>query len=61
MPKKDDSKDQMKKNYACNEKICKFEDNAHKAIAKIKKICTETVQKKFLSVKALREWTPKKL
>lgn len=43
MPKRDNSKDQMEKIYAREEKICKFEDNAHKAIAKIGKMCTETV------------------
>ena len=61
MPKRDDSKDQMERIYACDEKICEFQDNVRKAIAKIGKICTETVQKEFLSVKVSREWTPKDL
>ena len=61
MPKGDDSEDRMEKIYAREEKICEFEDNARKAIAKIGKMCTETVQKEFLSVKASRYWTPKDL
>ena len=59
--KEDDSDDQMEKIYAREEKICEFQDNARKAIAKIGKICTETVQKEFFSVKASRDWTPKDL
>ena len=43
MPKGDDSKDCLEKIYAWDKKICEFEDNAHKAIAKIGKICTQTV------------------
>ena len=61
MPKGDDSEDRMERIYARDEKICEFQDNARKAIAKIGKMCTETVQKEFLSVKASREWTPKEL
>ena len=60
-PKKDDSEDRMEKIYAREEKICEFQDNACKAVAKIEKMCTDTVQKEFLSVKASREWTPKDL
>ncbi len=55
MPKGNDSKDRMERFYACYGKIYEFEDNARKAIAKIGKMCTETVQKEFLSVKASRE------
>lgn len=55
MPKGDDSEDQIERIYARDEKICKFQDNARKAIAKTGKMCTETVQKKFFSVKALKE------
>lgn len=42
-PNDDDSVDRMEKIFAKEEKICKFEKNARKAIAKIGKICTETV------------------
>ena len=42
-PKKDDSEDQMKKRYAREEKICKFQNNACKTVAKIGKMCTDTV------------------
>ncbi len=61
MPKENDSKDQIERIYALDEKICKFQDNTRKAIAKIGKMCTKTVQKEFLSVKALRKWTSKEL
>ena len=57
--KEDDSDNQMEKIYAQEEKICEFQDNACKAIAKIGKMCTETVQKEFFSVKASRDCTPK--
>lgn len=53
-PKNDDSEDRM-------EKICEFQDNARKAVAKIGKICIDTVQKEFRSVKASKEWTPQDL
>ena len=60
-PKKDGSEDRMEKIYAREEKICEFQDNACKAVAKIENMCTGTVQNEFLSVKASREWTPKDL
>ncbi len=43
MPKGDVREDGMEKIYTREEKICKFEDNARKTIAKIGKMCTETV------------------
>ena len=61
MPKGDDSKDRIERIYARNEKIYEFQDNARKTIAKIGKMCIETVQKEFFSVKASRDWTPKEL
>ncbi len=51
----------MKKIYAQEEKIYQFQDNGRKAVFKIGKMYTDTVQKEFLSVKASREWTPKEL
>lgn len=51
-PKKDDSEDRMEKIFAREEKICEFEDKARKAVAKIGKMCTDAVQKEFLSAKA---------
>ena len=51
----------MEKIFAREEKICEFQDNTRKAVAKIEKMCTDTVQKEFFSIKTLREWTPKKL
>lgn len=59
--KTDDTKDRIEKIYARKEKICKFKHNAHKAIAKIGKMCIEIVQKKFFSVKVSRNWTLKNL
>lgn len=53
--KKDNSKDWMEKIYTWEKKICKFQDNGCKVIAKIRKMCTSTIQKKFLLVKALKE------
>lgn len=53
--KKDDSKDQIEKIYAWEEKICEFQNNAHNIIAKIGKMYTKTVQKEFFSVKASKD------
>ncbi len=53
--KADDTEDRMKRIFAREEKICEFQDNARKAVAKIGKMYTDTVQKKFLSVKASNE------
>ena len=61
MPKGDDSKDWIEKIYARDEKICEFQDNARKVIAKIGKMYTEIVQKEFLSIKASRKWIAKEL
>ena len=41
--KPDDNEDRMERIYAREEKICEFQDNARKAIAKIGKMCTDTV------------------
>ncbi len=46
--KKDDSEDRMEKIFAWEEKICEFQDNSRKAVAKIRKMCTNTVKKEFL-------------
>ncbi len=51
----------MEKIYARDEKIREFQDNARKTVVKIRKMCTDTVQKEFLSVKASKEWIPKDL
>lgn len=50
-PKKDDSKDWTEKIFARKEKIYKFEDNTWKVIAKIGKMCIDTVQKVFFLIK----------
>ncbi len=59
--KEDDSENKMEKIIAREEKICEFEDNTRKAVTKIRKMCTDKVQKESLSVKASKEWTPKDL
>ena len=43
--KEDDSEDRMEKIFARKEKICEFQDNTRKTVAKIGKMCTDTVQK----------------
>ena len=43
MTKKNDSKVEIERIYACEEKICPFQDNVCKTIAKIGKMCTESV------------------
>ena len=53
--KPDDNEDRMERIYAREEKICEFQDNPREAVAKIRKMCTDTVQKEFFSVKASRE------
>ena len=58
---RDDSEDQMEKIFVREKKICEFQDNARKAVAKIGKMYTDIVQKEFLFVKASREWTSKEL
>lgn len=47
--------------YAQQENIVEFEDNTCKAIARIGKMCVDTVQKKFVSAKASSKWTFKNL
>ena len=59
--KRDGSEDQIEEICAREEKIIKFQDNARKTIAKIGKMCTDTVQKEFLLVKASSKWTLKDL
>ena len=41
----------MEKIYVLQEKIVKFEDDSYKAIAKIRKMYTNIIKKKFLLVK----------
>lgn len=42
-PEEDDSTDWIKKIFTKNKKICELEDNVQKTLAKIGKICTDTV------------------
>lgn len=41
--KEDDSEDRKEKIFAREEKICEFEDNARIVVAKIGKMCTDTI------------------
>lgn len=41
--KTNDSEDWIEKIYAQKDKIDEFEDNAYKTIAKIRKMCTNTI------------------
>lgn len=43
--KEDNSENQMKKIFTQKEKICEFQDNICKKVAKIGKIYTDTVEK----------------
>ena len=43
--KEDDSEDRIEKIFARKGRICEFQDNARKTVAKIEKMCTDTVQK----------------
>ena len=51
----------MKKIYIWDEKIIKFQINACKEIAKIGKMCSDTIQKEFYLIKTLNKWTFKDL
>lgn len=53
--KKDNDEDWIKKIYACNKKICEFQDNICKAISKIGKMYSKKVPKKFLLAKTSRD------
>ncbi len=59
--KKNDGENRMKKIFPYKEKICELQNHDRKAIAKIRKMCTDKVQKQFIYIKALKKWTPKKL
>ena len=60
-PKAEDTEDRMKKIFAREEKICEFQDNAQKVVAKIGNMCTDTVPKEFSLVKASKKWTTEDL
>lgn len=58
--KKDNSEDWIEKIFDQDKKIKEFQDNRCKEVAKIGKMCIDTIPKKFLSLKASREWSSKK-
>lgn len=45
----------MKKIFPYKKKICELQDNDCKAIAKIRKMCTDKVQKQFISIRAVKK------
>lgn len=49
--KKDDNKDGIEKIYTWEVRIIKFQDNVCKKIAKIRKMCTNTVQNFFFQLR----------
>lgn len=51
----------MENIFAKEKKICEFEDNTWKVVAKIRKMYTHIIQKEFLSLKASKEWTSQDL
>lgn len=55
------SKNQIEEIYTQEEKIFKFYDNVCKIIAKIRKICINTIQTDFLLIKTLSKQTSKNL
>lgn len=59
--KQDNNEDQIEKIYAREKKIIEFQDIACKAIAKMGKMYTDNIQKKFLLIKVLSKWTSKNL
>lgn len=58
MPNADDTEEKMEQIYQCSLKIKDFDDDSRQTIAKIGRMCTETVQKEFLSLKDLAAWNP---
>lgn len=59
--KSDDDNDRKEGIYQRWEKIQDFELNVLKTAAKISRMCFDTVQKEFLTVKNSTEWNPKEL
>ncbi len=56
--KADDNAEWIKRIHTREEKINEFQNDACKTVAKIGKICIDTVQKEFFSVQTSWEWTP---
>ena len=52
---------QQERIWQRSEKIRDFDQDVQKATAKISKICSNTVQKEFLSLQKSTEWKPKEL
>ena len=59
--KPDDTEERSERVYQRFLKIKDFTDDARRTVAKIGRMCTETVQKEFLSQKDLAAWTPQAL
>ncbi len=58
---KNDDEDRKERIYQRWKRIWDFNLDVRKTAAKISRICTDTVQKEFLTVKNSTEWDPKKL
>lgn len=61
LPKDDDNEERTERIYQRSLKIKEHTDDTRRTVAKIGRMCTETVQKEFLVSKPLTTWTPKDL
>ncbi|MCJ1270238.1 hypothetical protein MMC22_010134 [Lobaria immixta] len=61
VPKENDTEERSERIYQRTLKIKDHTDDVRCTVAKIGRMCTETVQKEFLALKPLTTWTPKDL
>ena len=61
LAKADDSPERQEIIYQRQEKIEDFEDTERRAVAKIAMMCSEVIQKDFLSQKKAQDWSPQGL
>lgn len=59
--KTDDNKERAESIYQRFLKVKKFSDDTRWTVAKVGRMCTETVEKEFSALKSLTTWTPKEL
>ena len=61
VPKENDTEERSERIYQRTLKIKDHTDDVRRTVAKIGRMCTETVQKEFLTLKPLTAWIPKDL
>lgn len=61
LPKNDDNEERTERIYQRTLRIKDHNDDVRRTVAKIGRMCTETVQKEFLALKSLTAWNPKDL